>query len=183
MLNGGVELGDPLRVVMTKWGGAPHWEFEAIYLGLDEYGDWVGIWAGSLMTRPGASFVTATDQVGLVPHADAGGAGAWLATFHAPGYEVVTYVDMTTAPAWDGARVHAVDLDLDVIRPAEGHAFVDDEDEFAEHQVSLDYPSGVISLAEESCAWVLESVLAERAPFDGGTSDAWLDMLAGRRRR
>lgn len=174
-----MDLGDPLRVAMTKWGGHRHWEFDALYLGRDRYGDWLGIPAGTPMARPGASFVTETDQVGLVPTARSGGGGAWLATFHAPGYHVATYVDMTTVPTWDGARVDAVDLDLDVIRGDAGDVVVDDEDEFAEHQVSLGYPPEVVSLAEASCAWVLETVLEERAPFDGDTSDGWFSVLSG----
>ena len=56
-----------MRVEMTKWGERPHWEFDAHHLGRDEYGDWVGIPAGTLMTRPGARFVTETAQAGLVP--------------------------------------------------------------------------------------------------------------------
>ncbi|CAN5284428.1 hypothetical protein BH09ACT12_BH09ACT12_25900 [soil metagenome] len=174
-----MELGDQLRVVMTKWGDLPHWEFDALYLGRDEYGDWSGIRAGTPMARPGASFVTETAQVGLVPTPEAGGGGAWLATFHAPGYAVQTYVDMTTVPTWHDRRVHAVDLDLDVIRTAEGRVFVDDEDEFAEHQVGYGYPSEVIGLAEGSCAWVLDAVSAGLAPFDGACSDVWFSVLAG----
>jgi protein associated with RNAse G/E len=100
------------------------------------------------------------------------GAG-WVATFHAPGYPLATYVDMTSVPTWQGSLCRAVDLDLDVIRTAEGDVYVDDEDEFAEHQVSYGYPAKVITLAREACAWVLEQVLAERAPFDGATADRW----------
>lgn len=173
----GMQLGDPIRVEMTKWGALPHWEYDAVWLGRDEHGTWYGTPAGTLMQRPGASFVSETDQVGLVPTASGGGGGGWVATFHAPGYAVTTYVDMTSVPRWEHGRVRAVDLDLDVIRTAEGHVFVDDEDEFADHQVVYDYPSEVVSLAEGSCAWVLEAVLAERPPFDGDCSEAWLDLL------
>jgi len=41
-----------------------------------------------------------------------------------------------------------VDLDLDVVLTREGHLFVDDEDEFAAHQVELGYPPEVVALAE-----------------------------------
>ena len=173
-----MDLGDPVRVVMTKWGGTPHWEYDAVWLGSDEHGAWYGTPTGTLMQRPGASFTSSSDQVGLVP-TDAG----WVATFHAPGYHVATYVDMTTVPTWEGSTVLAVDLDLDVIRPAQGDVFVDDEDEFAEHRVAYGYPSEVVSLAEESCAWVLDAVLAERVPFDDATSGTWFDVLADLRRR
>ena len=173
-----LHLGDPVRLEMTKWGDRPHWAFAATYLGADEHGDWIGIRTGTPMHRPGAHFVTESDQVGLVPRSTHGGGGAWLATFHAPGYVVVTYVDMTSVPWWDGATCRAVDLDLDVIRTTEGRVYVDDEDEFVEHQARFDYPADVVSLAEASCSWVLEAVSQEQAPFDGASSVPWFATLA-----
>ncbi|QCW51495.2 DUF402 domain-containing protein [Nocardioides dongxiaopingii] len=167
--------GDAVRVEMTKWVDRPHWAFDAQHLGSDAHGDWIGIPAGTTMARPGATFVSSTDQVVLVPP-DAG----WVATFHAPGYRVTTYVDITTVPRWDGAVLRAVDLDLDVVRTAEGVTFVDDEDEFAEHQLTHAYPAEVVTAAEESCAWVLAQVRREHPPFDGACADRWLDRLAGR---
>ena len=171
-------VNEMVRVVTTKWGNRPHWEFEAFFLGSDEHGDWVGIPTGTPMARPGAAFVTETDQVGLVPRPDAGGGAGWLATFHAPGYQIVTYVDMTTVPSWQGSVCSAVDLDLDVIRRPEGTVLVDDEDEFAEHQVIYGYPAEIVALAETSCAWVRDAVLHERAPFDGDSSAGWFTVLA-----
>ena len=163
---------------MSKWGERPHWEFAARFLGSDEHGDWIGMPAGTLMTRPGLEFVSETDQVGLVPATEAGGDRAWLATFHAPGIWAHTYVDITTPPTWDGSVVRAVDLDLDVVRPTHGEVFVDDEDEFAEHQVVLAYPTEVIALAERSCRWVAHALLHQQPPFDG-TADRWLAEIAG----
>jgi hypothetical protein len=160
-------------MVMTKWGDRPHWEFDGTLLGSDEHGDWIGIPAGTVMTRPAMTFVSETDQVGLVPAADAGGGRGWLATFHAPGIWAHTYVDMTTPPAWDGSVVRAVDLDLDVVRPVEGEVFVDDEDEFAEHQRLFGYPPEIVDLAERSCAWVRDAIVRELPPFDG-TAAEWL---------
>ncbi|MEJ7832005.1 MAG: DUF402 domain-containing protein [Nocardioides sp.] len=175
------EPGDVVRVVMTKWGGRPHWEFDSVFLGSDEHGDWLGIPDGTTMARPRMSFVTETDQVGLVPGPGAGGGAGWLATFHAPGFPVATYVDMTSVPVWDGSVVRAVDLDLDVIRGADCSVVVDDEDEFAEHRVTFGYPPDVVDLAEASCAWVHEAVLNQAPPFDG-TADSWLNVLARRDR-
>ena len=168
-------------MVMTKWGGRPHWEFDAVHLGVDSHGTWLGVPAGTPMVRPGMSFTTTNDHVCLVPVPDAGGGGGWVASMYGPGHDVATYVDMTSVPEWsaDGTRLDAIDLDLDVIRLEEGFVFVDDEDEFAVHQVEFDYPSEVVSLAEESCGFVLGSVLDERAPFDGDTSERWLRDLAG----
>lgn len=168
-----MESGAPVRVEMTKWGERPHWRFDARYLGADEHGDWIGIPAGTSMSRPGADFVTETDQAGLVPR-DVG----WLATFHAPGYHVVTYVDMTSVPVWDGPVVRAIDLDLDVVRTAEGVVFVDDEDEFAEHREAFGYPRDVVALAERSRDDVLAAVTAGTEPF-GAHAERWFAVLRG----
>jgi protein associated with RNAse G/E len=156
---------------MTKWGDRPHWRFGARYLGEDEHGDWIGIPAGTLMTRPGKDFTNRTAQVGLVPREH-----AWLATFHAPGYHVVTYVDMTSVPTWDGPVVRAVDLDLDVVKTAAGAVYVDDEDEFAEHRTSFGYPPDVVAMAERSRDEVWDAVLAGREPF-GVHAERWFDAL------
>ena len=169
--------GDPIRVVMTKWGERPHWEFDGFYLGSDEHGDWLGFPAGTLMSRPGVEVRPENDQVGLVPVS-----GAWLATFHGPGGSVQTYVDMTSVPEWAGSVVHAVDLDLDVIKPLDGAVYVDDEDEFAEHQVAFGYPAATVELAESARDEVLAAVTQGTAPFDG-SSDRWLAVLTEHARR
>jgi uncharacterized protein len=174
------ELGDPVRVEMQKWGERPHWEFDAFWLGSDEHGEWVGIPAGTPMSRPGLDLALENDQVGLVPHPDLRGEDRWwIATFHGvPHPRVLVYVDIATPPRWDGPVVRTVDLDLDVIRPADGEVFVDDEDEFAEHQVSLGYPGDVIASAVRSAEQVLAAVAARHPPYDG-SHDRWLATLAG----
>ena len=65
----------------------------------------------------------------------------WLATFHGPGGPLSVYVDVTAPPTWSGATVTAIDLDLDVVRELDGRVWVDDEDEFAEHQVFYVLPA------------------------------------------
>ena len=127
---------------MTKWGDRPHWEMDAVYLGADAAGDWIGFPVGTVMSRPGVSITTTNEQVGLVPSAGTAVGQAWLATFHGPGGNVWTYVDMTTVPKWAGRTVRAVDLDLDVVEGLDREVFVDDQDEFDEHRVELQLPAG-----------------------------------------
>jgi hypothetical protein len=163
---------------MTKWGHRPHWEFDAVFLGSDQHGDWLGIVAGTTMVRPGATYVAPTDQVGLVPPPGPEAERGWLVTFHAEGGPVRVYVDITTPPVWDRAVVRAVDLDLDVIRGADrsgrgGRVWVDDEDEFADHRVRYAYPDDVVRAAMQSCDRVHADVAAGRAPYDGSAA-AWL---------
>jgi protein associated with RNAse G/E len=88
------------------------------------------------------------------------------------------YVDITTPCTWsdDESQVTAVDLDLDVIKGPTGRVWVDDEDEFAEHQVSLGYPNDVVATALESCRAVLQAVTEGAEPFDG-SARPWLERL------
>jgi hypothetical protein len=99
-----------------------------------------------------------------------------MATFHRDPAPTWVYVDMTTPPVWDGAVVRAVDLDLDVIRMREGSVVIDDEDEFAEHQVTLGYPPEVVALAEASRDRVHAAILDEEPPYDG-SHEPWLAVL------
>ena len=175
------ETGTRLDVVVTKWGGLPHWEFAATYLGSDAHGHWLGVPVGTAFRRPGAAYSAPNPQVTLLPRE-----GGWVATFHGPGGttwveleggEIEVYVDITTPPDVDGTTVRFVDLDLDVVRGDNGVVMVDDEDEFAAHRVSLAYPDGVVRSAEESCAAVLAAVTSRSPPFDGTASGVWMDRV------
>ena len=172
--------GADVRCVLGKWGGRPHWEFDAVLLGSDEHGDWLGIEAGTLMVRPGAEYVAPVPQVGLCPAPGPDEDRGWLATFHARGGQVQVYVDMTTPPVWDGSTLTAVDLDLDVVRGNSGRVWVDDEDEFAEHRMRFGYPDDVVRLAMASCDRVRTAMIAGAAPYDGVTHLPWLEILAAR---
>ena len=188
-----MEPGTPVRVEMTKWGERRHWHFAGIHLGEDEHGQWLGFPRGTHNHRPGYEFHAEVDAVTLVPRED------WcLPTFHAPGIWCDLYVDITTPSVWDrdadGPVLRAVDLDLDVIRmsperpagpqpatylekAAPGQLFVDDEDEFAEHQVAYGYPAEVVRRARDTADRVLAEARAGRAPYDGSHAH-WLEVLA-----
>jgi hypothetical protein len=161
---------------MTKWGDRPHWLIPTTYLGSDRHGDWHGIPAGTVLTRPGVEYVAPTAQVGLVPGPGADVERAWLATFHDVGGPVRLYVDIATPPVWEGPTVRTVDLDLDVIQDPDGRVWVDDEDEFALHQVELGYPNDVVALATASRGRIHGLVEAGVAPFDDSARH-WFDVL------
>jgi hypothetical protein len=173
-----LELGDPVRIEMSKWGERPHWEFDAVWLGRDEHGDWLGFRSGTPMSRPGFAFVSQNDQVGLLPALDLPAEDrGWVATFHGEPREwVAVYVDITTPPVWDGATVRTIDLDLDVIRRVDDEVFVDDEDEFEEHRVEFGYPAEVTAAARRSCDLVHAAMAAGLAPYDG-SHERWLATL------
>ncbi|QIG41579.1 DUF402 domain-containing protein [Nocardioides anomalus] len=170
------QRGDAVRVAMTKWGDQPHWEMDAVYLGATHAGDWIGFPEGTHMSRPGREFTTTNHQVGLVPAAGTAVGQAWLATFHGPGGDVWTYVDMTTVPRWDGRIVRAVDLDLDVVEALDHSVYVDDQDEFDEHRVEWDYPREVVDLAMATRDLVRTAVTNRMPPFDG-SHEPWLELL------
>jgi uncharacterized protein len=45
--------------------------------------------------------------------------------------------------------------------------FIDDEDEFAEHRVSMDYPATLVETLEACADQLYQAVEAQQAPFDG----------------
>lgn len=157
---------------MTKWGERPHWEYDGVYLGSDDHGEWLGFPVGTHYRRPGMEFVATFAGVMVVP---AGGA-AHLAAFNDERAKAAVYVDMTTPAIWDGRVLRSVDLDLDVVKLQDGTVYLDDEDEFAEHQVSFGYPPEVVEMAERSAVEVLAAVRAGSPPYDG-TAAGWLARL------
>jgi uncharacterized protein len=164
---------DPVHVVFTKWGDRPHWEYDALRLGEDEHGTWVGMPVGTAISRPGVSFQTDQPQVALFPDAP------YAACFYGPGGHVPcdVYVDITTPPVWRDGTVTAVDLDLDVLLGRTGRVWVDDEEEFAEHRARYRYPDDIVEMATRSCSAVLGAVSARLPPYDRGTWTRWLDLL------
>ncbi|HEU5000905.1 MAG TPA: DUF402 domain-containing protein [Lapillicoccus sp.] len=155
-----MERGDVVPVRFGKWGGRPHWEMDLRYLGSDEFGDWLGSPAGMPMRRPGWSTQTDAECAFLVPR-DAD----FVASFNGRGVPTAIYVDVTDRPRWDGDTVRAVDLDLDVVKAWDGTVVVDDEDEFAEHQVDLGYPAEVVDAAQRSCDALVAAIAGGVEPW------------------
>jgi hypothetical protein len=174
---GHVGDGDGVLVRYTKWGGGQHWTLTGHRLGEDEHGVWVAVPIGTVASRPGSAFAAERHHVILFPP-DV----PCTAAFYQPlpgdgGDQIETYVDISTVPEWRDGEVTMVDLDLDVIRFADGSVVVDDEDEFAEHQVALGYPPEIVALAEQSCAARLAEVRAGTPPY-GGVGAAWLRRVS-----
>ena len=160
--------------MFIKYDGSLHWHQTMLYLGEDEHGIWLGARSGATAQRgnePPVRFEAPSVQ--LIP------AGQWwTAVFNDPPARAEVYCDISTPAQWRSPNeVTMIDLDLDVVRVRADHrVFVDDEDEFAEHQVRYKYPPDVISQAEQAAAWLLAAVSAGVEPF-GSTSQAWLDKV------
>lgn len=162
-------FGTTVAVRYTKYDGSPHWHHQGRLLGEDEH----GVWTGCPVNTPGGrgtevSLVWDHAFVMLFPR------DAWFTVnFNAPPERLEVYCDITTVPRWRDGLVTMVDLDLDVIRLRDGETYLDDADEFAEHQVRYGYPPDVVAGAERSAAWLMDAVRDRRPPFDG-THERWL---------
>ncbi|NYG07056.1 hypothetical protein BJ986_001543 [Phycicoccus badiiscoriae] len=164
-----------MRLRFTKWGGKRHHGAELVYLGADDHGDWLGDPVGNRWSGGPNSFVSVTDNVLLVPHGR--GLTAMFYGEH-PDQAFELYVDITTVPVWDGDLVTAVDLDLDVIRRFDGSWYVDDEDEFAEHQVLYGYPPDLVVAAEAECARVVDEIRSGAPVLADETAAPWRAVFA-----
>ncbi len=167
-----VEPGDAVDVRFTKWGGGRHWGFPVTVLGVDALGVWCGAPVGTRLERPDAAFTSEFGWVTLFPTDR-----PWAASYYdSPAQRIAVYVDVTTPAVWNGAEVTLVDLDLDVIVTRDGDLLLDDEDEFAEHQVSLGYPQGIVQLARDSAEELMAAARDGREPFGAAAAD-WLARL------
>jgi hypothetical protein len=172
--------GQQVHVNYTKWGGRPHWVYDNVLLGEDQHGVWTAGAAGTHLSRPGFAFDARADFA-MCFSRTLGYAATFWSDFQMPSAAEV-YVDITTVPVWsaEGAgtvEVTMVDLDLDVIRLFDGTLFVDDEDEFAEHQQSYGYPPEVVAAAESTCREVYAAVRDGAEPF-AQAGQGWLREFA-----
>ncbi|MFC5800024.1 DUF402 domain-containing protein [Streptomyces formicae] len=140
-------------VDVRKYDGSPSAQWTATRLGDDEHGAWLGTAQGVPVRSATGGWTSRFAYVMVVPRDD-----WWTATFCVdPGPEM--YCDVCTVPEWsaDGTVLSMVDLDLDVVRPWGGAARIEDEDEFAEHQVRYGYPESLVGKARQTCEWLIEA--------------------------
>lgn len=92
--------------------------------------------------------------------------------------DIELYVDIVHPPTWTSdSWLQVIDLDLDVIRYRNGRVVLDDEDEFAEHAVTLGYPPSV-SASARSAATDLVAAVAEQKPPFATRPDRWVHAAA-----
>ncbi|GAA2886112.1 DUF402 domain-containing protein [Microbacterium esteraromaticum] len=171
------EPGTPMAMKWRKWDGSPHWVNDVIYLGADEWGDWVGQPIGWRSHRPGADFVAESPNVTLIPR-DHDDYALTVHRGHPRGMRI--YIDLAWDVRWtdDPLLSTAIDMDLDVVRRLnEQGTYVDDRDEWAEHSIRYGYPADVMTHLEARALELEERVRAQSVPFDDATADPWLDRL------
>ncbi|MFI6903482.1 DUF402 domain-containing protein [Nonomuraea sp. NPDC050394] len=163
-----------MRVEFRKFDGSLHWHHAARRLGEDAHGVWVGAGAGTVGAKGHEPPVVWEEPFVMLFPRDQW----WVALFNAEPHRTAIYVDVTTVPEWRDGIVTMVDLDLDVVKKRTGVIYLDDEDEFAEHQVMFGYPAEVIAAAEESARWVFKAVTEGVGPF-GGAHERWMSQVTG----
>lgn len=158
-------IGRRINVCSTKYGGAPHWEFDSWFI-----------------LEDGPLLVTQNFAGQQLNTSD----GPWTTPYHTRNhfwldgrwYNVLRmedpktgaldswYCNVTTPATFDGATVRYADLDLDVrVRPT-GQAEVLDEDEFLENSRRLAYPPEVVEEARRAVDALLGLARERSFPFD-----------------
>ncbi|MGH8875017.1 MAG: DUF402 domain-containing protein [Acidimicrobiia bacterium] len=163
----------PITVQYFKYPKALHWRHEMVRLGDDHHGVWLGASAGAVVQRgdePPIHWPTPFVQL-IAPEA------WWTLLYNGEDSTFPCYVDVITPARWvDKARVEMVDLDLDVVRRADGTVEVLDEDEFLEHCLLLDYPDWMAEAARKATARLVGELGEPREPF-GRSPERWLARL------
>lgn len=168
--------GTPIFFRWRKWDGSRHWEHECVYLGSDEWGEWLGQGIGARGSRPGREIVLSTPCVMLLPS----GREDYVLTVNAAPELTRVYIDIAWSVEWpDGGLPTAIDMDLDVVRRLdERGVYIDDEDEWEAHRERYGYPSRVIEALEATAEDLERRVRAFEPPFDDATADRWFAVLA-----
>jgi uncharacterized protein len=138
--------GTPIRIASTKYDGSLHYEYWGRLI--DQHGGVIRVvtdegtpsrsYRGEGLMRAGMTQLFFTDR--------------WYNVFH--NYAPVGrlgmhwYANIGTPARIEGDTLRWVDLDLDLMHTEARGLFVDDEDEFAEHQVQMAYPREVIERAQ-----------------------------------
>lgn len=151
-----------------KWPQRPIAVAVTTLLGEDAFGRWLGIrqgdpwWTADHVSRG----VFEHSFVKLIPTDT-----FWTACFHAVGH--IVDVDIVLPVRWVDDVVEEVDLELDILRSADGVVSVRDQDTFAQVRAQWDMPSEIAGQAETTCAQIRTQVERGVEPF-GTVGPAWL---------
>ena len=156
-----------------KWPRRPTSTATASLLGEDSFGRWLGIrkgatWSSEAFTRSG---VFEHSFVKLVP------AGTfWTACFQA--VDPVVDVDIVLPVLWTGDALEETDLELDILRSADGTVYVRDQEEFDHVRLNMGIPDDISAQAEATCQRLRELLERRVEPF-GEVGQEWLSRFSG----
>jgi protein associated with RNAse G/E len=100
----------------------------------------------------------------------------WVFTYNPKHPWATHWIDTSTPATFEEHRVTTIDLDLDVVRGPDGTVWIEDEDEFAEHQVVFGYPPALISNAMRATKEMERALIDLREPFASAPA-SWLARL------
>ena len=157
-----------VRVRYLKWPDRPHWAYDMVPIGEDDFGMWLWAPAGTVARRGDEPpEVQRHSFIELVPREE------WLTAIWNAGGKYEIYVDVNTPPQWEGATVRMIDLDLDVVKARDGGAVATlDEDEFAVNRRTLGYPADVVAEARAT-ADRINRQLSRRVRAPAAVAPAW----------
>lgn len=145
-----------------KYPDIPHWRHEdLVVLGEDEHGLWLGGEAGSEQQK-GDGPISHTNH----PWVFCMIRDAWWSLVYNESGHITHFLDIIMPAELKGGRIEMVDLDLDVVRKRDGEVYIDDEDEFLEHQKLYGYPDWVIDKARTTAADRYLAMTRLDEPFD-----------------
>jgi uncharacterized protein len=98
----------------------------------------------------------------------------WTACFQP--VDPVVDVDIVLPVDWVDGALEEVDLELDVIRSADGRVWVRDQDEFDRVRKTWAMPDDIADRAKDTCEQILALVEQRAEPF-GEVGRAWLTRL------
>lgn len=154
-------IDETVRIDFRKWGGQRHWQFAMHRLGEDEHGLWLWSPPGSPMQRGHEPVkLSPSTNLKLIPE------NKWWTAIWAWQRRHDLYIDIITPAQWRGTTVTMIDIDLDIVRWADGRVEILDEDEFLEHQEAFQYPQRLIDTARATTARLALAVEARHEPFD-----------------
>jgi len=151
-----------------KWPRRSTTVAAACLLGEDAFGRWLGIakgapWWAADHSRSGVFEVS---FVKLVPSDT-----FWTACFHP--VDPVVDVDIVLPVRWVDGAIEEVDLELDILRSADGSVQVRDREAFALVQEAWTMPGDIVEQAEETCEMIRAMVEQGAEPFEA-VGRAWL---------
>jgi hypothetical protein len=151
-----------------KWPRRPTTTASGYLLGEDKFGRWLGFkcgdpWRTADRSRAG---VFEGSFVKLVPSGT-----YWTACFNP--IDPLIDVDIVLPVHWSGNILEEIDLELDILRSADGSVRVRDRNAFARVRAEWSMAEEIAAEAEATCAKVCALVERGADPF-GGIGQRWL---------
>lgn len=167
----------PVTVQFLKNPDHIHWGFDAIWLGEDEWGEWIGLPTGTACWKGDEAHSPTPGNAVFCAPRDAW----WHLHYNGDNHPKYShFVDIVTPRVWVSEnRYEMIDLDLDVAMHRDGTIEVQDEDEFEIHQVRYGYSPEMVRQAETTTRQIVDSLDQRQEPFFE-VAATWLDRLSGR---